>query len=387
MSNKERGNNRMNPRTEHRILPLLPSRTKKKESALTAEETGNDGDKTQLPTLSRQQRRLVLRSARDGSYAPDNGRTINVLPTDSLFEDEDDLVLYRNELKNHTASLHKIENFYRFHQMLAGSGIQERQLRAFYALGNTTEMDMINLMSSVNQNELRNRRHLLDSVKRSLFGDKRKAADFVNDPEVSDIFETYLDTDVPVSDIFQEIRRSRRESLELIKMHIEWLKAHPTNSYAELETHFEQEEALQSDNFDAAPDTSLTITNTANPANEDFSLRGLQLFWSKKSWSIEPNRLVLIPTATRAQALKVFRDQSRGIISIKASSVLRTLEFYLQKTIIQRALSMKNKYSSEEVRNWAKIKRGKDRIHLQALDNDRQVVFFIEGRDEAYEDL
>lgn len=386
MLDKERKSDQIRPNPRAHEMPLLPSKSKKRELASIGEETEGNTDEAPLPSMSRQLRRLASRSAREGSYIPNNGRTINVLPTDSLIDEEDDLALYQSELKAHTASLGNIEKFYRLHVILTGCGIKDGQLRRFYTQGNITEVALLNMLSSVNPDELKSRKRLIGSIE-SLFGNKHKTPDFINDPEVRDIFGTYLETDVPLNDIFKEVKRSRRESLELIRMHIEWLKAHPTNSYAELETHFEQEEALQSDNFDAAPDTSLTITNTANPANEDFSLRGLQLFWSKKSWSIEPNRLVLIPTATRAQALKVFRDQSRGIISIKASSVLRTLEFYLQKTIIQRALSMKNKYSSEEVRNWAKIKRGKDRIHLQALDNDRQVVFFIEGRDEAYEDL
>ena len=62
----------------------------------------------------------------------------------------------------------------------------------------------------------------------------------------------------------------------------------------------------------------------------------------------------------------------------------------ITKDIIQKALAARLRYVPDGLKDWARIKRGKDRIALQEIvtgEGQRRIVFFIEGRDQVYRGL
>lgn len=192
------------------------------------------------------------------------------------------------------------------------------------------------------------------------------------------------DMSIPIEDIFKEILRSRSESIELLKMQIEWQAAQREIQEPIIESD-EEEQSVQVIDCDMNPDN---IIKRGQLPKNDFSLLGWDLFWTRSHWSSDPDHLVPLPTTARADTLKSLTDVTRGEISVKPSSILRALEFHLQKDIIQRALSTRNKYGSEGTKDWVKIKRGRDRIFFLIPQADQhRAVFFAGGRDVVYRNI
>lgn len=124
--------------------------------------------------------------------------------------------------------------------------------------------------------------------------------------------------------------------------------------------------------------------NNIKVEDETFSLHGRELFWTTAYFSPNPNHLIKLPTVSRRDALTALAEVSYGQISVKASSVLNSIEFYLQKNIIQKALAARAMYGPEGIRDWVKIKRGRDRIFILPDEEDGRIIFFAEGRDDVY---
>lgn len=66
--------------------------------------------------------------------------------------------------------------------------------------------------------------------------------------------------------------------------------------------------------------------------------------------------------------------------------MISSVEFHLRRDVYQRALAARNKYGPEGIRDWVKIKRGRDRIFLNTTSGGEAVVF-VAGRDIVYRGL
>lgn len=207
----------------------------------------------------------------------------------------------------------------------------------------------------------------------------------VLDEDSTSIYSNLIELEgIPLEDIFRETLRSRTESIELIKMQIDWFRTHPViieYDSRQLETDVKLDSVRVEETLETG------AAEVISPKDkEPFSLLGLDLYWTKTHWSSDPHHLVQIPTSSRSKALQQFTDVSRGKISIKPSSIFRGLEFHMQKDVIQKALATRNKYGPEGIRDWVKIKRGKDRIFL-LIPGEGKAIFFAGGRDEIYRDI
>lgn len=185
---------------------------------------------------------------------------------------------------------------------------------------------------------------------------------------------------VSVGEILTEVLRTETENIELIKMQIEWLgsKLLSEESAGQKISQPGQLDVEVPDFFDRTKSEKLQI------AEETFPLSGWEVFWTETPWSINQNHLVAVPTSSQDTAIRSVADISRGVISIKPASVVRALEFHLGKNVLQRALAARNKYGPEGIRDWVKIKRGRDRIFMSVSEEGRKVIFFASGRDIVY---
>jgi hypothetical protein len=104
----------------------------------------------------------------------------------------------------------------------------------------------------------------------------------------------------------------------------------------------------------------------------------------------DDDNLVAINTDTKQHAVDSISKLVQGYASIKPISVANALEFYTRQDVIQKALAARLRYVPDELKEWARIKRGKDRIALQEQadkENNRRIIFFVEGRDQVYRNL
>ena len=109
------------------------------------------------------------------------------------------------------------------------------------------------------------------------------------------------------------------------------------------------------------------------------------VYWTTRFFSSTQNHLVNLDGSSRSTVLEEVKKLGQGQISIRPQSILSALEFHLRKDVVQRALSMRNKYGPDGIKDWVKIKRGSDRIFLLVSEGvENQLVFFAAGRDVVY---
>lgn len=250
--------------------------------------------------------------------------------------------------------------------------------------------------------------HDMLSPNRSLFNSfirevvtSRNSGNRYTDAEQVELWQLIRDADISTLDVLREIYRHTQGMRELTKMHVDWLKAQKKNQKKDqkkqkgigplkpdlnekpnpdiLNQSDEQIELTSPDSFPVTlPDES-----------EEF-LPGISLFWTTRPWESDEKYLNPIDTSTRSQAVTGISQEVRGYASIKPGSVANALEFYTRQEVLQKALAARLRYVPDDLKDWARIKRGKDRIALKELITDegqRRIVFFVEGRDQIYRSL
>lgn len=335
--------------------------------------------------LNRRERKILERARRQHNPTSMVISDIhNLDPVNSLLE-EDDLSISNHELAEYELAQEQTRLSLERYGIYHACGIPDSSIRTYYIgtfRGQVVEGAETLLWLQANPRLWQRNKHraLTYETHRKTFW-KKSGNRLMVDEDSKELEQAITElTDIPIKDIFEEILRSRAEKIALIRLQIEWL-----------ETHQEATADLQPAQSDLAEKLPIEPPNpVAIPIIQDtetaFSLSGWELFWTKNRWSANPNHFVPIPTTSRSNTLESLASVARGEISIKPSSILDALEFHLRKDIIQRALATKNKYGPEGIKDWVKIKRGKDRIFFLPFDQN-QAVFFAIGRDKAYRDI
>lgn len=222
------------------------------------------------------------------------------------------------------------------------------------------------------------------------------------DPDEEILIDSLIgDDNISGKDILIEVMRARRESIGLMKMQIDWLKerqvlasrktriAKKTDIHIEIDTGRETEEELflapLQNVLEELPEVS---TDLDQEVKEQFLLENWDLFITESLWSSNPNHLTSIPTNSRQETLDAVTALTRGKVSVKPNSILNALEFHLRKDVVQKALATRLKYGPDGIRDWVKIKRGRDRIFFLIPNSDEaKAIFFVEGRDVIYRSI
>lgn len=327
----------------------------------------------ETPNLNRQQRRALEKL--QGSDIGKKLKKPNLGPRrdyvllrsiDELIDEDGDISFYSIEEDYHKQSLRQLTLARRFHLIIKSTGATDDTLR-YYAVHSGEEgynhLDFFTkLAREVNIRKLHSNYAALQSLVNQMSKGKR----FIPD-DVEVWSELVRDKDIPLIDLYNEAIRSRKETLELIQLQIEWLNEHETSEITD-SGYLDREEET--------PDTEYVV---ATP----FSLSDWNLSLTTRNWSSDSHHLIKIPTGSREEALEHIKSNLKGEIMIKPGSVLRALEFFLNKNVLQRAMASRLKYVPEHMRDWIKIKRGRDRI-LLLVPEEGQGIFFAGNRDEIY---
>lgn len=188
--------------------------------------------------------------------------------------------------------------------------------------------------------------------------------------------ELIADRTIPLDALYSEYLNITKESIELIKLQIGDLKAKEQES---------QDRLHKGPQIQATESESSEDQDIEEPSSKQlpFVLSGWNLFWTERRWSTDPSHLLSIPTDNKDEAFESLSRIISSKVMIKPGSILKALEFHLQKDIIQRALATRLHYGPEEMREWVKIKRGRSRILLR-VPEENIAIFFAGNRDEIY---
>lgn len=305
-------------------------------------------------------------------------------PLDPLLE-ESDLLLCQRELKDYKIAQEQTRISLMRHGIYLAAGIPESSVRTFYAnlaKGNVVEGGEIGLWRQADPRkyqQTKQRRQMFDAHNRAFA--KRIGNKIVVDEDANEMVALIKDEIIPLKDIYEEVLRSRGEKIELVELQIEWLEGQQEAKELLPTQPVGQPVQIAEQSLESAESLPLEVKTVRS----EYPFLGWRLFWTRNHWSSDDNHLIPISTNSREDTLKSLTDVARGEISIKPISVLRALEFYLQKDVIQKALATRNKYGPEGIRDWAKIKRGRDRIFFLIPQADKhQAIFFAAGRDVVY---
>lgn len=294
----------------------------------------------------------------------------------------EDLEICRQELRSYELSKKSMclmaERYFLFREV----GIPDSEIRDFYlriVRNETAEGDQLRLFVMADRLKVnKNRGRLNVLVKKETKFRKECNYTFMGDNDAMQIFRSLLgNNEVKTTDIFGEILDHKQANIDLIKMQIEYLEKQQREAAVALE-------ATVSNQEQPVEEKPVNGTKPKINSSEQAVLEKVRLFWTENPWSQEQQYLSPISTESWEQALEDFSKVSKGEISIKKSSILRALAFHLGKDVIKKALAARNKYGPEGIREWVKIKRGKDRIFL-SVPQEGTAIFFVAGRDVAYQ--
>lgn len=358
------------------------------------------------PETTREQRKGLLRSRRLIESASKKPLTTLISVNEALVDEEDENFLSRF-FKDYSTAFTRASLNLQLVRVLNRLGVSETDLRQIGLDGFTSPQVIQYTMSQVGQARTSENRAYLTNLLNSLWSIKN----YYTDEDDEFLTLRMQEETTPLFDLLNEDLRIRGENVALLGMQIDWLKSRRRATKkaarkAKEETRVEQsapkiKPKIKIDESPQTPDpaTDLKIEITTelpssgqllktplDPENANFpNLTQWGVFWTTRPFSYNPNHLVEVPTNSITQAARLLRRVGEGAISISTLSILASLEFHLGKNVIQRALGLRNKYAPEEIRDWVKLKRGKDRIHLFIPPDHKQtVIFFAAGRDVVY---
>lgn len=324
-----------------------------------------------LPLLgnNRHERRALEKMQRRASKLPTKPviATVKTLsPVTEIVENEDDLSLFQDQLSLYERAQEQSRRAMLLCDIYEQFGLTE--ISRFILLGIKTEgkttLPSFRISAQVGSK--------LTAAIRNTFG--RKPVTLAVVDEDDKIMRSVLrDSDIPTKVILEDGLRSRQETIELMKMHIAWLEERS------------QPKESQEGNENSAAIVPSTAQEAITPSTP-YTLAPWKLFWTTEPWSADSRSLVQLPTTSRAETLDALRKVGRHGISVKATSILNLLESHLQPDSLRIALAARLKHGPEEIRAWAKLKRGDDRIPL-LISEEQTAIFFVCGRDEIYDYL
>lgn len=282
------------------------------------------------------------------------------------------IAFYQQELSNFTQAIDLARTGFNYFTILMNTGVSDGTVRTHllncdredynpyeYHVAIRHEADNSKFMRSFS---------ILAQLERKIQRSKR----FLLEGD-SELYTRMLqDKTVRAVDIYGEITRSLEETAGLLQLEIDWLVDCERKRF----TSHSQEDVIED-----KPDKVLVESD-----EDPFLLSNWDLYWTNRHWSMEDSQLVKIPTGSRKEAVEYTRTITLGEVMIKPGSIVRALEFYLQKDIIQRALSSRLRHVPDYIKEWIKIKRGRDRI-LLAVPEEGRAIFFAGNRDVIYRNI
>lgn len=306
-------------------------------------------------------------------------------PIDRILDNEDDFKLLTMEQRRYREALTSDRTFLSLYQTMTRCGFSDDYMRKVLFQPSADNL-IVDLLAIIDPEKLKKEAQTL----RTLFASYARINKDYSDEDDEYMFELFKEETIGVDDVLREYIRSRSENLSLIDLQIDWLKKEKkrdrkAKQHQPKPVIFSQDVSpiqiveQQPKSIDPEP---------SEEDNSDFLLNGWDLFWTKSYYSTEDNHLEPVPTDRRLASIQELDRLGRKQISVKPSSVIKALEFHLRRDVIQKSLAARNKYGPEGVRDWVKIKRGRDRIFLYIPDpNQARAIFFVAGRDEVYKQL
>jgi len=294
--------------------------------------------------------------------------------TDSIIEDED-INVCRRELAMQEKALSYHQHIGHAVRLFAECGVSIQQIAnagGFNFSSNNENTDYSEYFENAHPGKLQQRRKIINSILKILGSQKT-----LFDPDWLEGNE-----DEPLLEKIAEYNRARKESTALIGLQIDWLTDQAKSKLV-------KPPPILEDVPEASASQSDVLVGQDNPpaeVAEIYHLVDWNLFWVNQPWSINPNHWEEVANQSRQATIDDVIRLGRKSISIKASSIVRAVEFHLRKDVIEKALATRIKYAPEDQRDWVKIKRGRDRIGVLVLP-EQKVGFFAEGRDIVYESL
>jgi hypothetical protein len=325
-----------------------------------------------------------------------NQRFTELIPMNELLDQENDLTLLESELGKYSAALGYDRIIFNLFSVYRQNNISEKFMRtslAVYYGDKTYEDTNENLLSTLPRQAYQTMMTLMKSISntRNIYFD-----------EDHKIILQLLKEDerFPVIDLVAEKIRSETEDVQLLVAQVDHLKKLRKQEKQRKKRTTQTQAATATPQIIPPETAPIVIPPEAGPLQAEipehlqnvpdaiFLLSNWQLYWTSNYFSTQPHHLTQIPTHERQATIAAIKAVGQKQISISIASLVRALEFYVQKDTIQRALSARNKYAPKEIRDWVKIKRGKDRIMLyippESPDN---LIFFADGRDVIYKGL
>lgn len=297
---------------------------------------------------------------------------------DTLLDNEtEDVDFYNSEISNLARAIDLSRTSFRYFTILMNTGVSDATIRTHLLNFGNENYDPHDFSVAIS-NEIIRSKFVENSSILTLLERKIQRSNTFR-LEDNELYLMMLQDDsVRAVDMYSEITRSLEETASLLQLEINWLLDQERKRLANLEVSKEQ----RTDEIQVELDEGQKKVEDENP----FLLSNWDLYWTKRHWSKEENQLVKIPTGSREEAIEHTRTVTLGEIMIKPGSVVRALEFFLQKDIIQRALSSRLRHVPDSIKEWIKIKRGRDRI-LLAVPEEGKAIFFAGNRDVIYRNI
>ena len=304
--------------------------------------------------LNRQRRRRQGRIRREMAKTASKRGVTTLRNLETILNEEDDLAVYQRELIDHQNALVVSRIDLKFHRLYTAMGVSDETLRLSILanIPGQTQYDLVEVgqrkRAEMHPGKYKANSRLMLNLQRI---QQKHRTYFAEDVDVW--AELVSDKTILLEDLWVEYVRITQETVELLRLQVDWLKEKEPKVKGKPEV------------LVAGWEPEFTeIPEQADSLPEPFGLEGWSIFWTDKRWSIDPKHLVAIPTTQRAEALNRLEQIMAGEVMIKPNSILRALEFHLQKDIIQRAFATRLKYVPADMREWVKIKRGRSRILL-----------------------
>lgn len=303
----------------------------------------------------------------------------SLTPLGAVLEQEDNRATLEKELNRYRSALTLDRNTLHFIRLHFQAGLSEDYLRNIFIDVFSRRKREIAINEVVNINSLSKDRGLIIN----LFGSIIRAQVIYRDEDDEDILKILDEgTDIPILDLLGEKVRIQTERVDLLGMQVAFLKDEERRAKKEKQKRARMA-TLPADTPEEFQGPVLVETN-ADIKTSPF-LEPWQVFWTTRFFSAEQNHLVPLECASRTSVAEEVQRLGQGQISIRPQSILSALEFHLRKDVMQRALSMRNKYGSEGIKDWVKIKRGSDRIFILISEGFKnRLIFFAAGRDIIY---
>lgn len=335
----------------------------------------------------------VLNSIAD--MPPTERKTIKQ-SSDVFLEDTEDITVLEKDLFEYNGAQDQTKKLFQFYRLMRDCDVTEETLHKLLVPGYDKKGVHTQMNLEANPQKYKQRIGMITAL-----GSLLSKARYKDEDEVVLVME--MDKrGYKVDEMFPEILRARGESIDLMKMQLDYLKEQQRKqkqvqedevSLAKMVDDEEKQrliaEQAEEEKLSDGQIQEDSVEERVEVEEEKYSLADWELSWTDNYWSDNPNHLHRIPSADRQQIVDSLEQFARGNISISTGSVARALEFHLvSRDVIQKALATRNKYAPEEIRRWVKVKRGKDRIGILIPNPDeKRAIFFVGGRDNVYRGL